>query len=390
MDTDFPFGGGFGSADTRTACIKCSQNLYDRLLLQDSGVAGQLHFNVIAVIAADRYGDLDTEKTKELIRLFRPDRDGTISMVDFVRSIDNVYKELRLLRATIAGSTKIDKALESIFNYAFYVLMACVILWVMDIDPLALFLSLSSIVLAFAFMIGAASSKYFEGLLLIIVQRPYGIGDRINVSNPEIPSDTAGSQGWIVEDVTLFTTTVCLAATGERATISNGMLAKSRIINGARSPNAIVYVVMRFDMETPYRKVETFRQCVEKFVHSRPREWSGLLGFRVSRIEANLGFIEYTGVFRHREGWQNILPILNSRNTMHCYCLELAKKLDMRYKQPPLPVDLRMPSVPPQFELNFNNTELAGEERLDLSHSPGGHSLNSESLAKVASMFDDQ
>jgi small-conductance mechanosensitive channel len=94
-----------------------------------------------------------------------------------------------------------------------------------------------------------------KGLLLIVVQRPYGIGDRINIANPEVPGDTSGSQGWIVEDVTLFTTTVCLAATSERATIANGMLAKSRIINGARSPNAIVYVVMRFGIETSYGKV---------------------------------------------------------------------------------------------------------------------------------------
>lgn len=94
-----------------------------------------------------------------------------------------------------------------------------------------------------------------QGLLLIVVQRPYGIGDRINIANTEVVGDTAGSQGWIVEDVTLFTTTLCLAATSERATVANGMLAKSRIINGARSPNAIVYVVMRFGIETPYRKV---------------------------------------------------------------------------------------------------------------------------------------
>ena len=53
-------------------------------------------------------------------------------------------------------------ALESIFNYVFYVVLACVILWILDIDPFALFLSLSSIILAFAFMIGSASAKYFE------------------------------------------------------------------------------------------------------------------------------------------------------------------------------------------------------------------------------------
>jgi hypothetical protein len=230
-------------------------------------------------------------------------------------------------------------------------------------------------------------------LLLIIVQQPYGIGDRINISNPEVPADNGGAQGWIVEDVTLFTTTLCLAATSERATISNGMLAKSRIINGARSPNAIVYVVMRFGVETPYRKVEIFKSAIEKFVHSRPREWSALLGFRVSRIEADLGFIEYTTALRHREGWQNIVPILNSRNTMHAYCLELAKKLDMRYKNPPLPVDLRMHGhPPPQFDFKFNNEELGGErggKHVDPTHSPGGNSWNSESISNIAAMFDD-
>jgi hypothetical protein len=42
---------------------------------------------------------------------FLLDSDGTISLVDFVRSVDNVYKELRLLQATIDGSTKIDKGM---------------------------------------------------------------------------------------------------------------------------------------------------------------------------------------------------------------------------------------------------------------------------------------
>jgi len=43
-------------------------------------------------------------------------------------------------------------------------------------DPLGLFLSMSSIILAFAFMIGSASSKYFEGLLFILVRRYVRLG----------------------------------------------------------------------------------------------------------------------------------------------------------------------------------------------------------------------
>jgi hypothetical protein len=129
MDTDFPFGGAFGIADTREACVACSQALYDRLMLQGNHVTGQLSFNVIAYLAMGKDGELDQEKTEELIHQFRPDRNGGISLVEFVRSVDKVYKELRLLRATIAASAKIDKAAEAIFNVVFYGAMAVVILY---------------------------------------------------------------------------------------------------------------------------------------------------------------------------------------------------------------------------------------------------------------------
>ena len=44
----------------------------------------------------------------------------------------------------------------------FYAVVICVILSQIGYDPLALFLSISGVILGFAFMIGSASSKYFE------------------------------------------------------------------------------------------------------------------------------------------------------------------------------------------------------------------------------------
>jgi hypothetical protein len=71
-----------------------------------------------------------------------------------------------------------------------------------------------------------------------------------------------------------------MAATNERATIANGSMAKSRIINCARSPKAVLTLTMRFAIDTPYRKVEIYKSAVEKFVKWRPQEWFALLGFR--------------------------------------------------------------------------------------------------------------
>ena len=145
-----------------------SESLYHRLLsaTPDETV---LNFDILALLAIDREGSLDEAKLKEVVRLFRPDRDGTLSMLDFAKSVDSVYKELTLLRASISNSSKMDRAFEKIINLAFYFVLFCVVLSVMGVDPLVLFASVSGFVLGFAFMVGAAASKYFEGLLFILV-----------------------------------------------------------------------------------------------------------------------------------------------------------------------------------------------------------------------------
>ena len=117
---------------------------------------------------------MDQAKAKELIHAFRPDRDGSLGKLEFVKSIDVIYKELRLLSANISNSSYMDDAVENIVNIGFYIVLGAVIIYRLGEDPLALFLSLSSIILAFAFMFGKSASKYFDGCLFILIQRPYG------------------------------------------------------------------------------------------------------------------------------------------------------------------------------------------------------------------------
>jgi len=50
--------------------------------------------------------------------------------------------------------------------------------------------------------------------------------------------------------------------------------------------------------------------------------------------------------FKQREAWQQLLPIKLSQAEVASFCLELSKKMDMRYKSPPLPVNLAM--TPPE------------------------------------------
>ena len=164
------FSTDFGPADKREACITSSQKVYERLLHRE-GSGEVLHFNSIAQIAIRKDGSVNKEKLKELVHLFRPSRDGELTMIDFIKSIDAVYKEFRILQASIENAGTVDRAFELLVNWAFYVVLWCAMLYIVGISPVALLVSFSSFIVGFAFMIGNASSKYFEGLLFILVRR---------------------------------------------------------------------------------------------------------------------------------------------------------------------------------------------------------------------------
>jgi len=150
-----------GRASTREECIESSQNVFLRLLAETPGETS-LSFNVLALVALQSDGTLVPAKVKDMIRLFRPNRSGSLTMIDFIKSVDLVYKELRLLRASVRNSQKLDQSAEKIFNVLFYTVILCICLAVLGFDPLAIFISFSSFALAFSFMISRASSNYFE------------------------------------------------------------------------------------------------------------------------------------------------------------------------------------------------------------------------------------
>lgn len=115
LDTPFTFSYAFGVVDTRENCIESAQEVYMRLLL-DTSDAETLNFHIFATLALRRDGTLHSDILKDLIKLLRPDRDGELSMIDFIKSVDTVYKKARLLRASVKNAQKIDRAFELIFN----------------------------------------------------------------------------------------------------------------------------------------------------------------------------------------------------------------------------------------------------------------------------------
>jgi hypothetical protein len=113
MDESYPFSKAFGLANTRENCLQSAIDIYNCLIRRTPSLE-RIHFTTL--LEALTYLDskaLVENRIKQLIRIFRPEQDRTLDLVSFVKSVDNVYKELRLLRASIRNSSQIDSAFEA-------------------------------------------------------------------------------------------------------------------------------------------------------------------------------------------------------------------------------------------------------------------------------------
>jgi hypothetical protein len=181
--------------------VYSAETVYSRLL-QCIPEKEVVTFDVLAMLALCDSGDLDDELLGKLIKLFRPDREGRLTLLDFVKSVDSAYKDLKLLRASVANASKVSfmlycvtyfmlyhsiltvygsqlgRAFDTIFTFFFYVFLFVTIVAIMGLDPFVMIASFSGFILGFAFMINIACSSWVQGVLLILVRRPYDIGDR--------------------------------------------------------------------------------------------------------------------------------------------------------------------------------------------------------------------
>ena len=113
----------FGQARTRGQCVESSEWLYETLKRATPNSSGLLAFETLSEICYDSNGELIRDKVKAMIKVFRPDRKGYLNKLEFVSSIDNVYRDLRVFRASLANSSSIDDAYETIINTVYYILI---------------------------------------------------------------------------------------------------------------------------------------------------------------------------------------------------------------------------------------------------------------------------
>ena len=176
MDLEHPFGEAFGPASTRDELIKSAQVLYQRLLKLSPG-SHQLPYSVLSVLNENSDGSIDISMKKSLSNLFRADAHGEIPMLAFIQNCDVVYRRLRYFRASVGNASVIDKVLENIIDCFFVFGLTLMILSLLNFDPWPLLVSVSTLLVSFAFAIGPTAAKSIEGIILIAGTRYIGLSN---------------------------------------------------------------------------------------------------------------------------------------------------------------------------------------------------------------------
>lgn len=236
------------------------------------------------------------------------------------------------------------------------------------------------------------------------------------MSEVDQDTDPSGSPGWIVEgkqtdylvvdfiinsalvltifllrpraDISLFSTTIRFGSTREVATVSNGSIARCKIINANRSDKAQLLIYMKFGVDVPLSKVVRFKSAVHQFIQDRPREFLKSVFFRLTRVETDLGFVEYVVVVQCRDSWQKITSVLESKAKVSAFCLEVQKKLDMRYISPPMPVNLSVEKDERTAEAQRRDSAASVRRRTSQARNEGGSPPPTRGHRTIPSMGD--
>lgn len=164
MDDAYPFSQAFGEASTRYQCIKSAQRTFGRFLRGNNSIK----FDVLSLALGENFDDPDAQilvegnKLKKMKALFRPDKHDEVNMIAFIQACDNVYKRLRFFRASVGNASVIDHVLEGIIDGLFNVFLAVIILLLMKFNPYPILVSMSTLMVSFAFAFGPSASRYIE------------------------------------------------------------------------------------------------------------------------------------------------------------------------------------------------------------------------------------
>jgi len=202
-------------------------------------------------------------------QLFQPTEESLNEDI-FVSAIERLYKDSRLLAASVASSSRINRLLYTSlwWLWALAVAIAFSVLW--SGERIALWLIPSVSVLGGVVVIfGRAPTDILSGAVYAMFTRPFDIGDRVTLSQPGCDPVL---YPLLVREIdglrTHFITASC-----ELLLVENHALRALSVVNLSRSPATCLRVPVQVPVSTPASQMTGLVDAVQQYCAEAVVDW---------------------------------------------------------------------------------------------------------------------
>ncbi|KAL6055345.1 hypothetical protein QOT17_016793 [Balamuthia mandrillaris] len=267
----------------------------------------------------------ETEKAKRVLDMFDLTRTGTVTREEVAAAIHKVPIERKRLASTLRDRESIGRVLGRVVSSVFWVIMFIFALLLFGVDSDTLLVPFGTVFLGLSFIFGNSLKNIWEAIIVIFINKPFQVGDRINLGQPT---------DLIIEKVNLFTTWA-YTPDNKLIILSNAALFNKDITQLKRSRNYVVSLNVIVHASTSSALITTFQQRLIDWCRTDEAPWDvdNLLFWvgvpdTLSRLTLSV-WVELKGI-----NWAVPSLYIHPRTRMWIAIEEICKELGIVYMEP--------------------------------------------------------
>jgi len=291
------------------------------------------------VLASRRRGAAAASKVEDELASLWPG--ATVDKSEFVASVELVYREQRFVQAAVDSLGNLHRMMHNflIGCWAFMLGLAAIFLvdWGFALD--GWLLPLSSGMLSVAFLSGRVPYEVAAGIVYVVLERPYDIGDRIYINSPGATSKDC--EPLIVLQIGMLSTICSSPVTEDQHIMQNYVLRGMGVINLARSSRPSITLTVDVPARTSAAKLTELVEAVYAYAGSVPAEWAEVQGHNIAPVDYRAGAIELQFYLLSAYKRVQVGDILKAKGRAYIFIHEYQRGAGFEMVRPTQPLNVR-------------------------------------------------
>lgn len=283
------------------------------------------------IIMEDLEAFLSPEKAQEAFDMLDNNGDGKLVLADIRDAVIKIYKERRNLALSLKDTKTVVGKLELVIGVVLHIIFIFFYLMVFNVDLTKVWLTMSSIIVAFSFSFSNSIMNLFNSVILLFVVHPFDVGDALLIATNT--TGTGAADYCVVEELSLVST-VMRRWDGTRIWYPNVKLGAMPLLNMSRSDAKVELFKVQVDLSTPSAMTATLRRNLMEFFDENHKEFvpgGGTVIYLDSQdpLKMTLGVVytfSHNGVNLGRTG--------DARHKIFCFISSQLSHMDINYSLP--------------------------------------------------------